>query len=511
MNWRELLAYRRPAFFLTVLLVVLSLVGIGYRGGLLYGIDFTGGLQVMLEFDRPIDVDRMNRIRSIFDERLFEAKVNTVGLQGEEERRGLMVTVRARPLSDALTERLYRIGRDRTVERLAKVRPEGRSVAVPGGVLRENFSLGQDTGTRVNLRTASRETIRSRVRTVVNETLSEEIIRILRWEFVGDTTMIDLNWADAGEIQDWLARRQTRGFVEAFERLREDGRLEDMESLEELLERYDVDPGRFESIFSVGEAGRDRIDLRTIPRDGFREIVFEEFFSGRYEGTARSLVERRERMGLFRTPRDVFSHPAMTRLQRGPLETSMTLSPFVLQRSEMVSPAIGTELVGYAALAILLSLLGILAYLYVRFELMYSLGAIAAILHDILITVGLLTLVGVEFNVPVVAAVLTIIGYSLNDTIVNFDRVRENRALMGYGAGWYRVINRSVFEVLNRTLVTSLTTFLAVLVLYVYGGIALRAFSITLLIGVVLGTFSSIYVANVVLYRLQADPGDEEG
>ncbi len=510
-KWSELLAYRRPAVFLTVALLVLSVVGIGYQGGLLYGIDFTGGLQVLLEFDRPIGPDRMNRIRSLFNERLFEAKVNTVGLQGEEKRRGLMVTVRARPLSEALADRLYELGRDPAVDRLGDLQPEGRPVAVPGSVLRENFRLGEDTGTRINLRTASREAIRGRVRTVVNETLSGEIVRMLRREFVGDTTKIDLNWASAGEIRDWLVRRQTDGFVDRFEALREDDRLEDLASLEGLLGRFDVPPERFRAIFSVGPAGADRINLRSIPREGFREIVHEEFFSGRYGTIARRLVERREKRGLFRGIGEVFSHPAMEGLPREPLEGTMVLSPFVLQRSEMVSPAIGAELVGYAALAILLSLLGILAYLYVRFELMYSLGAIAAILHDIVITVGLLTLAGVEFNVPVVAAVLTIIGYSLNDTIVNFDRVRENRSLMGYGASWYRVINRSVFEVLNRTLVTSLTTFLAVLVLYLYGGIALRAFSITLLIGVVLGTFSSIYVSNLVLYRLQARDGEDEG
>jgi preprotein translocase subunit SecF len=169
----------------------------------------------------------------------------------------------------------------------------------------------------------------------------------------------------------------------------------------------------------------------------------------------------------------------------------------------MISPSIGAELITDAALAILLSMVGILAYLYVRFELNYSIGAIGAIVHDILVTVGLLTLLGVEFNVPVVAAVLTVIGYSLNDSIVNFDRVRENRVLMGYEATWYEVINRSVHEILNRTFVTSITTFIAALVLYLYGGIALRGFSITLLIGVIAGTFSSIYVSNLLLFELQ--------
>jgi len=508
-KWRELLAYRTPALYVSVLLIVLSLAGIGYRGGLLYGIDFTGGLQVLLEFNRPIGVQRMNTVRSLFERRLFEARINTVSLQGEEERRGLMITVRARPLVEALTDRLYSIGRDGSVERLREVRPAGQRVAISGRTLRANFRLGEDTATRVNLRTASRETIRARVRSIVNDTLSDEIIDILRRRFVGSVEGVDLNWADADEIQSWLAGRQTAGFVSGFEQRRREG-LASMASLGQLLERFDVPRERFRAIFSVGASGPDRIDLRTIPSEGFREIVHEEFFADRYERAAARLVERREERGLFRSPEEVFSLPALRPLDRPSLAGSMTLSPFVLGRSEMVSPAIGAELVGYAALAILLSLLGILAYLYVRFELKYSVGAIAAILHDIVATVGLLTLAGVEFNVPVVAAVLTIIGYSLNDTIVNFDRVRENRTLMGHAAGWYRVINRSVFEVLNRTLVTSLTTFLAVVVLYAYGGIALRAFSITLLIGVVLGTYSSIYVANVVLYRLQAQDGADE-
>lgn len=503
-KWDELLVYRRPAVLFSAVLILLSLVGVVYQGGLLYGIDFTGGLQILLEFDRTIGPDRMGRLRSLFNEQLFESKVNTVSVGGERQRRGLMITVRSRPLVEALTARLHEIGRDGSTLEWNEIRPDDRAVTISTNTLRQNFTLGNegDTGNRINLRRASREQIRSRVQSLVNETLSEDIADMLRREFVGDTGGLDLNRATSDEIQSWLARRQSHAFVKRVLQRRREG-LGSLEELEPLLGRFGVPSDRFRSVFVVGSDDPDRIDLTTVDREGFREIVYEEFFRDRYGRVARSIVETREQRGLFRSKRAVLSLPVMQDLERSVLAEAMVLSPFVLQQSEMVSPAIGAELIVYAALAILLSLLGILAYLYVRFELMYSLGAIAAILHDVVVTVGLLTLIGIEFNVPVVAAVLTIIGYSINDTIVNFDRVRENRTLMGHDASWYDIINRSVYEVLNRTLVTSVTTFLAVLVLYLYGGIALRAFSITLLIGVVMGTYSSIYVSNLLLYRLQ--------
>jgi len=138
-------------------------------------------------------------------------------------------------------------------------------------------------------------------------------------------------------------------------------------------------------------------------------------------------------------------------------------------------------------------------YISWRFRLRYAVGAIAALIHDVLIAVGVFSVFQVEINLPVIAAFLTIVGYSLNDTIVIFDRVRENLKLMKK-APIYDVINRSVNQSLSRTINTSLTTFIPVVILFALGGPVLRGFALALLIGVIVGTYSSMYVANPILY-----------
>lgn len=169
-------------------------------------------------------------------------------------------------------------------------------------------------------------------------------------------------------------------------------------------------------------------------------------------------------------------------------------SPRVLGR-ETVGPQVGAELRRKAVLAVLLSLLGMLVYIAVRFELRYGVGAIAASIHDVLVTLGLFALAGFEFNLTTIAAFLTLVGYSVNDTVVLFDRVRENlrkerrRSLE-------EVLNLSINQTLSRTILTSGTTLLAAGSLLAFGGDVLRGFSFVLTVGVIVGTYSSIYIAS---------------
>jgi preprotein translocase subunit SecF len=170
---------------------------------------------------------------------------------------------------------------------------------------------------------------------------------------------------------------------------------------------------------------------------------------------------------------------------------------FVRQQDE-VGPRIGEELKGKAILAIFWALMGIIIYIWWRFEFTFGIAAIAALIHDILITVGIFAIFGKEISLPVVAALLTIVGYSLNDTIVVFDRIRED--IKKYRKQSYAdIINHSINETLSRTIITSLTTFLVVLCLYVFGGSVINDFAFALLIGVVVGTYSSIFIASPIL------------
>jgi len=149
--------------------------------------------------------------------------------------------------------------------------------------------------------------------------------------------------------------------------------------------------------------------------------------------------------------------------------------------------------------AILLALVVILIYVSWRFRLRYAIGAVVAVIHDVSIALGIFALFHIDINLPTIAAFLTIIGYSLNDTIVIFDRIRENMKLERKSS-IFDVINKSVNQSLSRTLNTSFTTFIPVIILFVFGGSVLRGFSVALLIGVVVGTYSSMYIANPILY-----------
>ncbi|MBL6799992.1 MAG: protein translocase subunit SecF [Candidatus Pelagibacter bacterium] len=175
---------------------------------------------------------------------------------------------------------------------------------------------------------------------------------------------------------------------------------------------------------------------------------------------------------------------------------------FTFRRVENVGPKVSSELLKSGITAILLSLGAMLFYIWIRFEWQFSLGAIIALFHDVLITLGLFSLLNLEINLSIVAAVLTIVGYSMNDTVVIFDRVREN--LRKYSdIKIFDLTNKSINETLSRTLITSITTLLALLSIYLFGGEILKGFSLAMIFGVIFGTYSSIYIANPILVKLR--------
>ena len=168
------------------------------------------------------------------------------------------------------------------------------------------------------------------------------------------------------------------------------------------------------------------------------------------------------------------------------------------RRVENVGPKVSNELLKAGLLAITLSLAAMLFYIWIRFEWQFSLGAIVAIIHDVVITVGLFSFLSYEVNLSIVAAVLTIVGYSMNDTVVIFDRIREN--LKKYSKiPISEISNLSTNETLSRTLITSVTTLLALFSIFIFGGAILKGFSFAMIVGVIVGTYSSIFVATPIL------------
>jgi preprotein translocase subunit SecF len=217
----------------------------------------------------------------------------------------------------------------------------------------------------------------------------------------------------------------------------------------------------------------------------------------------------------FGTAKDV-----LIRLAKSEEQSSSTLSNEVfgmlskavdgqveLRRVEFVGPQVGDELTEDGFLAVLVSLMAILVYVALRFEWRFAVGSVVALIHDVTITIGLFSLLQIEFDLPVLAAVLAVIGYSLNDTIVVFDRVRENFRKIRKGTS-ESIINSSLTQTLSRTLMTSLTTILVLLALFFLGGEIIHGFAFALLVGVFVGTYSSIYVASTAALMLGVSKED---
>ena len=174
---------------------------------------------------------------------------------------------------------------------------------------------------------------------------------------------------------------------------------------------------------------------------------------------------------------------------------------FEIRRVDLVGPSVGDELKTKGLMAMLFSIIGILIYLSFRFEWRFALASVVALVHDVTIAMGMLALFQVDINLPILAAILTILGYSLNDTVIVFDRIREGIRTIK-SPNMAEVIDESVTRTLSRTTLTSLTTFFVVLTLFVFGGEIIHGFSFTLLVGVVVGTYSSIFVASPILMWL---------
>ncbi|MEW8327572.1 MAG: protein translocase subunit SecF [Candidatus Thiodiazotropha sp.] len=217
-----------------------------------------------------------------------------------------------------------------------------------------------------------------------------------------------------------------------------------------------------------------------LAKDGFDDAVIQHF------GTSKDVLVRL-------APREdiesaILSDRAFSAMQG--------IDPQVdLRRVEFVGPQVGDELTEDGGLAMLYALIGILIYVGLRFEYRFAVGSVIALVHDVLITIGFFALFQVEFDLPVLAAVLAVIGYSLNDTIVVYDRIRENFRKIRKGDA-VDVINTSVNQTLSRTLITSGTTLLVLVALFLFGGEIIHGFALALIVGVVIGTYSSIYVAS---------------
>lgn len=236
------------------------------------------------------------------------------------------------------------------------------------------------------------------------------------------------------------------------------------------------------------------VDMRaTLQQNGFPEAVVQHF------GSQKEI--------LVRVPLSAQSSDDKVSTKIVKILNASPVGKGDVRSVEFVGPTFGKELFEKGVLALLYSLIGVMIYVAFRFEWKFSLGSVAALIHDVIITIGIFSLIGLEFTLPVLAALLAVIGYSLNDTIVVFDRIRENfRKLRDIET--QETMNVSINQTLPRTILTSLTTLLVLVALYFYGGDALNGFAATLIIGVLIGTYSSIFVASPTVLALGAKAED---
>ena len=205
---------------------------------------------------------------------------------------------------------------------------------------------------------------------------------------------------------------------------------------------------------------------------------------------------------LIRTPMMNEASDDVSQKIEGALGTAFGNEKVDIRRVEMVGSAVSKDLKQKGFLSLFYAGIGILIYIWWRFELKFSFGAILALIHDVVITVGIFSIMGKEISLPVVAALLTIVGYSLNDTIVVFDRIRENLKKASGSFDFASLLDNSISQTLSRTLLTSLTTFIVVLCLYLLGGSVIHNFAFAMMVGVVVGTYSSIFIASPTLLLL---------
>jgi preprotein translocase subunit SecF len=228
-----------------------------------------------------------------------------------------------------------------------------------------------------------------------------------------------------------------------------------------------------------------------------------------YQSLAEAMVEFRDtppQGGLIANFQQLSGVSGVAPAVLGVLEKDFYLSGFTVRNTQIVGPKVGSDLRREAVYVTLAGLAAMLVYIWFRFELIYGVSAVIAVFHDVLITIGLFSLFGKEITLSVIAALLTLVGYSMNDTIVVFDRVRENLPSSKRG-NFIELVNRSINQTLSRTILTSGLTFLAVLSLYLFGGDVIHGFAFAMVVGVLIGTYSSIAIASPILVFWQTRTG----
>ena len=425
----------RPALIFSAVLMVASALLLFVKGPN-FGIDFTGGVKIDVLTNRRITVSDLENIR-----RAVPVEIHSVGRAEREMLISQKGLERAGDFAGEIVKTRRKAGR---FESLAEV------AAVPGVELTEDdlatvFSVtteeaeGAKGALRIDINKASPDNIRERVQQIIVDKTVANISRVL------------------GEIFGVAEGAAGKLDINAYE---------DAALLEETLAKY-----------------MPASDAAAVARNVAR---------------TRKLGAQAEATTLLPTLEAAYEGIKISPAARTALEDNFYAGTFAIRGTENIGPRVSQQLIGLAMKALGFALLAMLAYIGIRFKFTSGVVAIISLIHDVLITLGLAVLMGIEIDLTVVAAFLTVVGYSINDTVVTYDRIREDTR-QGRKETYRELLNRAINENLSRTLITGAGSLVALLILYFLGGDALRGFAFILWVGIVLGTYSSIYVCAALL------------
>lgn len=483
---------RNIAFAVSILTAVACWIMVFAKGGLSYGIDFTGGIQHIFKFNRASNSELLAMVREAALAADPSALVQNIGKPEEGE---VVVQVKGFDLVEKATARAL-AGPVKDIGDL-KTRLAGFEI----------FDSPFFERLQSETEHLKPERIKKSISDYVSDATAARLNDELERKFGKPADRVDLNKIPTPEklfasLQGLAVRRLAESLL---------AKMAGAKSVDELapdLKNAGLDPKPFLDKFllrapALEEIKTDLHEYSGKPGGLAAELLrmYPDAYREAFMPSARRIMDRKETRTLFPSVDEAASltEGPQAGLLRELITGSFYTGPFVLIKTDQVSSRIGAELRGKALLVIALSLFVMLLYVWIRFELRFGVGAVVTLLHDSLTIIPLMSVLGYEYDINLIAAILTLIGYSLNDTIVVYDRIRENLAGMR-GAALKDVINASVSQTLSRTVVTGVTSLLAVLTFYLFGGPVLEGFSLSLFIGIIVGTYSSIFVSAPVVY-----------
>jgi preprotein translocase SecF subunit len=429
----------RPALIISAVLMIASAILL-FTKGPNFGIDFTGGVKIDVLTNRRVTVSDLENIRGA-----APVEIHSVGRAEREMLISQKGLEKADDYADAVVEARREVGKFKSLAEVA---------AIPGVDLTEDdlatvFTVtteeveGAKGALRIDINKAAPDNIRERIQQIIVDRTVANLSRVL-----GEVFGVPPGAAGKADING----------------------IEDAGLLEEELGRY-MPPA----------------DAAALARNVARK---------------RSLGAQAEATTLLPSLAAAYEGVEVSAEARKALDDHFYAGTFIIRGTENIGPRVSRQLIGLAMKALGFALLAMLAYIAIRFKLKSGIVAIISLIHDVLITMGLAVLVGIEIDLTVVAAFLTVVGYSINDTVVTYDRIREDTR-QGRKESYRELLNRAINENLSRTLITGTGSLVALLILYFLGGEALRGFAFILWVGIVLGTYSSIYVCAALLDEIE--------